>query len=127
MKPLLALLVLSASLLGEISIRAQNLPQGVITQIDKVFEQWNRADSPGCALGAYKNGRIVYKHGYGMASQNDDVPITPETVFQVASMSKQSTAASFFFSHRRVSSHLTMMCISTQYRLFAAGHRSEPG
>ena len=35
----------------------------------------------------------MYKHGYGMANLNDDVPITPVTVFHVASMSKQFTAA----------------------------------
>ena len=49
---------------------------------------------PGCALGVYKDGQIVYKRGYGMANLNDDVPITPATVFHVASMSKQFTAAS---------------------------------
>jgi len=63
-------------------------------KVDKVFEQWNKPDSPGCALGVYKDGQIIYKHGYGMANLNDDVPITPATVFHVASMSKQFTAAS---------------------------------
>jgi len=31
-----------------------------------------------CALGVYKDGQIVYKHGYGMANLNDDVTIAPE-------------------------------------------------
>jgi CubicO group peptidase (beta-lactamase class C family) len=66
----------------------------VIAQVDKVFEKWNGTDSPGCALGVYKDGQILYEHGYGMANLNDDVTITPETVFHVASMSKQFTAAS---------------------------------
>jgi CubicO group peptidase (beta-lactamase class C family) len=72
----------------------QTLPPDVIAKVDKVFEQWNKPDSPGCALGIYQNGQIVYKHGYGMANLNDDIPITPATVFHVASMSKQFTAAS---------------------------------
>jgi CubicO group peptidase (beta-lactamase class C family) len=62
--------------------------------VDKVFEKWDKSDSPGCALGVYRDGQIIYKHGYGMANLNDDVAITPATVFHVASMSKQFTAAS---------------------------------
>ena len=41
-----------------------------------------------------KDGRIVYKHGYGMADLDHNVTITTATVFHVASMSKQFTAAS---------------------------------
>ena len=72
----------------------QPLPSNVNAQVDKVFEKWDKSDSPGCALGVYRDGQIIYKHGYGMANLNDDVPITPATVFHVASMSKQFTAAS---------------------------------
>jgi CubicO group peptidase (beta-lactamase class C family) len=72
----------------------QGLPSGVARQVDKVFEKWDKPDSPGCALGIYKDGQIVYKRGYGMADLNDGVLITPATVFHVASMSKQFTAAS---------------------------------
>ena len=72
----------------------QPLPSNVKALVDKVFEKWDKSDSPGCALGVYRDGQIIYKHGYGMANLNDDVPITPATVFHVASMSKQFTAAS---------------------------------
>ena len=72
----------------------QTLPPDDTTKVDNLFAQWNKPDSPGCALGVYKDGQIVYKRGYGMANLNDDVPITPATVFHVASMSKQFTAAS---------------------------------
>src|SRR5260370_19316787 len=74
--------------------QAQTPIPDVTKQVDKVFEKWEKPDSPGCALGVYKDGQIVYKRGYGMANLNDDVPITPATVFHVASMSKQFTAAS---------------------------------
>jgi len=62
-------------------------------QVDKVFAKWDRADSPGCALGVYRHGQVVYKRGYGMEDLNEEVHITPGTVFHVASMSKQFTAA----------------------------------
>jgi len=73
---------------------AQTLSPDDSKQVDKIFAKWDKPDSPGCALGVYKEGQIVYKRGYGMADLNDDVPITPATVFHVASMSKQFTAAS---------------------------------
>jgi len=63
-------------------------------QIDKLFETWNKTTLPGCALSVMKDGRIIYKRGYGMADLDHDVVITPSSVFHVASMSKQFTAAS---------------------------------
>jgi CubicO group peptidase (beta-lactamase class C family) len=87
--------VVLASILSLSSVvSSQDLPPDLARQVDKVFEKWDRPSSPGCALGVYKDGRIIYKRGYGMANLNDDVPITPATVFHVASMSKQFTAAS---------------------------------
>lgn len=74
--------------------QGQTLSPDLTKQVDKVFEKWDKKDSPGCALGIYRDGQIVYERGYGMANLNDDVPITPATVFHVASMSKQFTAAS---------------------------------
>lgn len=61
-------------------------------EVDRVFAAWNRADSPGCALGVFKDGRMAYERGYGMADLEQDVPIVPETVFYVGSLSKQFTA-----------------------------------
>jgi CubicO group peptidase (beta-lactamase class C family) len=60
--------------------------------IDAVFADWDRRDSPGCAVGLYENGRIAYARGYGMADLEHDVPIAPESVFYVGSLSKQFTA-----------------------------------
>jgi CubicO group peptidase (beta-lactamase class C family) len=61
-------------------------------QVDKVFAEWNRRDSPGCAVALYKDDKIVYERGYGMADLEHDVPITPGTVFYAGSVSKQFTA-----------------------------------
>jgi CubicO group peptidase (beta-lactamase class C family) len=61
-------------------------------EIDKVFAQWDKPTSPGCALSVIKDGSIIYKRGYGMADLDHDIPITPTSVFHVASVSKQFTA-----------------------------------
>lgn len=69
-------------------------------QVDKLFERWDKTVSPGCALAVLKDGRIVYKRGYGMADLDHDVTITPATVFHVASVSKQFTAAAVLLLER---------------------------
>jgi YD repeat-containing protein len=63
-------------------------------QVDRLFAEWDQPNSPGCALAVMKDGHIVYERGYGMADLDHNVKITPTTVFHVASMSKQFTAAS---------------------------------
>jgi len=62
-------------------------------QIDALFIDYDRPGSPGCALGVAQDGEFVYKKGYGHANLDWDIPITPETVFYVGSVSKQFTAA----------------------------------
>jgi CubicO group peptidase (beta-lactamase class C family) len=62
-------------------------------QVDKLFEKMDRTISPGCAVAAMRDGKILYQRGYGMADLDHNVPITADTVFHVASMSKQFTAA----------------------------------
>jgi len=60
--------------------------------IDKVFSAWDRPDSPGCAVGLFKDGRIVYEKGFGSADLEHGVAITPQTMFYAGSVSKQFTA-----------------------------------
>ena len=60
--------------------------------VDRVFEAYRGTDSPGCALGVSRNGRVVYERGYGMANLETGTPITPASIFHVASVSKQFTA-----------------------------------
>jgi CubicO group peptidase (beta-lactamase class C family) len=94
MKTVRSSLVFAGLILASFAAQGQTLSSDMAAKVDKVFEKWNRTDSPGCAVGVYKDGQTVYEHGYGMANLNDDVPITPETLFHVASISKQFTAAS---------------------------------
>jgi CubicO group peptidase (beta-lactamase class C family) len=73
----------------------EGTPDSSITsRVDKIFEKLDRPDSPGCALGVVKDGQLIYKRGYGMANLDNNIPISPKSVFQIASMSKQFTAMS---------------------------------
>lgn len=62
--------------------------------IDEVFASWDRPGLPGCALAVTQDGRLVYSRGYGYANLDYDIPITPQTVFDVGSVTKQFVAAS---------------------------------
>lgn len=64
------------------------------TKVDSLFIPWNKPDSPGCACGIIKDQKVIYAKGYGMADLEHDSPITPQSVFYIASTSKQFTAAS---------------------------------
>ncbi len=59
---------------------------------DSVFERFDRTDSPGCALGVYQDGKVLYARGYGMASLEHGVALSPRSVLDVGSISKQFTA-----------------------------------
>src|SRR5438105_12767095 len=61
---------------------------------DSVFQRFDRTDSPGCALGVYQDGKILYARGYGMASLEHGVALSPRSVLDVGSISKQFTAMS---------------------------------
>jgi len=62
------------------------------SKVDKLFAPWDKPDSPGAALMVFKDGMVIYKRGYGLANLEYSIPITPATVFHVASVSKQFTA-----------------------------------
>ncbi len=61
--------------------------------VDSIFASWDKPDSPGCALAVARNGDLVYTRGYGYANLDYDIPVTPQTVFDVASVTKQFVAA----------------------------------
>jgi len=62
------------------------------SKVDKLFAAWDKPDSPGASLIVVKDGAVLYKRGYGVANLEYDIPITPSTVFHVASVSKEFTA-----------------------------------
>ena len=94
----IALVLLMLTFLAAAVMPAQEAPklkpEDISSRVDKVFAKWDNYNSPGCAVGVYRDGRTVYLHGYGMADLDHDARIEPSTVFHVASMSKQFTAAS---------------------------------
>ena len=57
-----------------------------------VEEELIMQNTVGAAIGVVKNGQIVHLQGYGHTSLNRDIPITTQTIFRWASISKTLTA-----------------------------------
>src|SRR6266478_2194527 len=68
---------------------------------DEVFADLSKPGSPGCALLVARGGKIIYKNGYGLANIEEGVPITPQTVFDIGSTSKQFTSASILLLEKQ--------------------------
>ena len=62
--------------------------------VDSVLSPFSAPQSPGCAVGVTRAGSLVFAKGYGTADLEHDTPITPDTRFNIASVSKQFTAMS---------------------------------
>jgi len=88
------LLLVLFCITGIIKLSAQTLPDSITQKIDNLFKQWNTDKSPGCAVGVVRNDSLIYAKGYGMANLEYGIAITPETIFHMASVSKQFTAFS---------------------------------
>lgn len=69
-------------------------------QIDSLFSGYNQA-TPGAAVAVVRDGKIIFKKGYGAANLEYDLPVTPKTVFHVASISKQFTAFSIYLLEKQ--------------------------
>jgi CubicO group peptidase (beta-lactamase class C family) len=65
--------------------------------VDKILAPLRDANGPGCAIGVIQNGHFLYKTAFGLADLDTRAPLSASSVFNVASMSKQFTAAALFF------------------------------
>src|SRR4029453_15313403 len=61
--------------------------------IDELMASAYPADQPGAAIIGVKDGATVFRKAYGMANLELGVPLQPEHVFALASLSKPFTAA----------------------------------
>lgn len=63
------------------------------TEVDHLFSRYNEEFTPGASLMIIKDGNPLITKGYGMAHLGKEIPVTPETTFRLASITKQFTAA----------------------------------
>ena len=85
--PLLALRAVAAlCLLVSLEVRADDIDRYVQSQL-------KRQHIPGLSLAVIQKGRVIKLRGYGFADLERKVPVTPATVFEIGSITKQFTAA----------------------------------
>ena len=68
---------------------SQQADRGADVRVDELFAEFDRPDSPGAAVLVIQDGEVRYRKGFGQANLEHGVPITPSTVFDIASVSKQ--------------------------------------
>jgi CubicO group peptidase (beta-lactamase class C family) len=67
---------------------------GAQTDVDPVVERARQAfEVPGIAVAVVKDGRVVLAKGYGVRKLGESAPVTPRTLFRIASNTKSFTAA----------------------------------
>lgn len=70
-------------------------------RVDEIFAPWDSNETPGAAVAIVKDGAIIYKKGYGLANMEYDIPISPTSVFHIASISKQFTVFSILLLEKQ--------------------------
>jgi CubicO group peptidase (beta-lactamase class C family) len=88
------LLLISILALGESWIvQGQPAVDATEAKVDGVFTRRIQSDGPGAVCAVMKNGQLLYAKGFGMADLEHNEPLSPDSVFYIASTSKQFTAA----------------------------------
>src|SRR5262245_59748374 len=81
-------------LLSCLSPRGSARQQADLSSLDPVIaEEMAQAGVPGVALAIVSQDKVVYLKGFGLANAETREPVTPDTLFQVGSVTKMFTAA----------------------------------
>ena len=74
----------------------------LVAVIDKLVEKQSvDGKGPGVAILIHQPGKLLFKKGYGLANLKTEKPITPHTMFELASVSKTFTATAVLILHDR--------------------------
>ncbi|MES2460384.1 MAG: serine hydrolase domain-containing protein [Armatimonadota bacterium] len=73
---------------------AGTVPRGAFADAidDYVRAEMEKQHIPGLSLAVVKNGKVVRVAGYGVADVEKKLPATPDTVYEIGSLTKQFTA-----------------------------------
>ncbi len=88
--------VLAAALVSAAFVSCSRPPRpsgSLETRVEAYVEPYVRSNNFSGVILITRDGRPLFRKGYGYAIREFDIPITPETRFQVASVSKSFTAA----------------------------------
>ena len=72
---------------------SQSLPASARDAINAIFSEYDNTDGPGFGVGVVKDNALIFANGYGLANLDYDIPVTPSSAFNLASVSKRFTGA----------------------------------
>lgn len=78
--------------LSTIGMNAQSKVTSIEAKIDSMFNEQYSPDGPGVAVLVAKGGKVLYRKGFGMANIELGLPMKPDYVFRIGSITKQFTA-----------------------------------
>jgi CubicO group peptidase (beta-lactamase class C family) len=90
---LLLLLIISQNSSAQ-TIDVSKKLKGFDQTIEKILKDWN---VPGCGIGIVVKDKLVFARGYGYRDLEKKLPVTPNTLFQIASNTKLFTATAVGF------------------------------
>jgi CubicO group peptidase (beta-lactamase class C family) len=91
-KNILAVLFLSLSTAAA-ALAGPERSDDLAARLDRIFAEAYPVTGPGAAVIVVQDGKSILRRGYGLANIELSVPITPEMVFRIGSVTKQFTAA----------------------------------
>lgn len=92
--PLLSIFSLGTVQAQSVMDKLEINPDVLSPKIDSLLSEWDSPEKPGVSIAVVHDGEILYTRGLGMANLEYDIPNTPSTIFNTASVSKQFTAFS---------------------------------
>src|SRR5262245_34088705 len=66
----------------------------IAAAVGALLEKTYKPDQPGAAVIVVKDGRVIFRKGYGKANLELGAPIEPDMIFRIGSITKQVTAVS---------------------------------
>lgn len=79
-------------LVGHAAAASTNKSSVDAAAVDAIFARFAKDTSPGCAVGVFRDGNTLLQRNYGVADIANKTPLTGDTVFYMASVSKQFTS-----------------------------------
>ncbi len=75
------------------AVAAQNSPKELSSRLEKKIEEFRKLwNIPGLAVGIVKDDRVVFEKGFGYRDIENKLPVTRDTQFCIASITKSFTA-----------------------------------
>ena len=74
---------------GTTPLRTDAKLEQITSKLERDVPQWMKeADVPGLSIALVRDGRLVWHHGFGLKDSKTKEPVTEDTVFEAASLSK---------------------------------------